>query len=116
MGFAVASGASPTERLREVDNFFPTNHKFYGFADLFGLRNLVDGHVLGQWKAKAAPLTLTGGLFAFSLYDDRARWSDAVGRTLGHDASCSRRATRSSRRPQERAGSATSSPSTGRTP
>lgn len=86
MGFAVASGASPTERLREVDNFFPTNHKFYGFADLFGLRNLVDGHVLGQWKAKAAPLTLTGGLFAFSLYDDRARWSDAVGRTLGHDA------------------------------
>src|SRR5690606_20315581 len=53
-GFAVASGASG--RLSEFENFFPTNHKFYGFADLFGLRNLLDGHAGASLRPTAWPL------------------------------------------------------------
>jgi len=57
-GFAYASGASQDGKVNEFNNFFPTNHKFYGAADLFGLRNLIDGHVAVGITTPNAPVGL----------------------------------------------------------
>ncbi len=82
-GVDYGSGDSPTGDLDELDNFFPTNHLFYGYADHFGLRNVIDGWA----RLIAAPpgvsqlrLWLDGHLFAFA--EPTARWSNAAGATL----------------------------------
>jgi len=84
-GFAYATGASQDGRLSEFNNFFPTNHKFYGAADLFGLRNLIDGHLTMGVKTPNAPVGLKLGLYTFALADPSARWSAAPGITLGQN-------------------------------
>jgi hypothetical protein len=84
-GFAYATGASQDGKLREFNNFFPTNHKFYGAADLFGLRNLIDGHLILGVKTPNAPVGLKLGLYTFALADPSARWSAAPGITLGQN-------------------------------
>ncbi len=52
-GFAYGSGSANaigTEKVDGFENFFPTNHKFYGYADLFNLQNLIDAHVTAQLR------------------------------------------------------------------
>jgi hypothetical protein len=85
-GFAYASGASQDGKVNEFNNFFPTNHKFYGAADLFGLRNLIDGHVAVGITTPKAPVGLKLELFNMALADPSARWSAAPGLTLGQSA------------------------------
>jgi hypothetical protein len=85
-GFAYATGASQDGKLSEFNNFFPTNHKFYGAADLFGLRNLIDGHLAMGVKTPKAPVGLKLVLYTFALADPSARWSAAPGIiTLGQN-------------------------------
>ena len=79
-GFAYASGASDDGKVNEFNNFFPTNHKFYGAADLFGLRNLIDGHVAVGVTAPDAPVGLKLEVFNMALADPSARWSAAAPR------------------------------------
>ena len=85
-GFAYGSGASQDGNVNEFNNFFPTNHKFYGAADLFGLRNLIDGHVAIGITAPNAPVGLKLEVFNMALADPNARWSNAPGITLGQSA------------------------------
>ena len=81
-GFSVASGATEDGDVDEFENFFPTNHKFYGYADLFGLRNIVDGHVRIQAQPLSS-LSLELAGFWFALKEASGRWSNAGGGTLG---------------------------------
>jgi hypothetical protein len=85
-GAAYGSGASQDGKVNEFNNFFPTNHKFYGAADLFGLRNIIDGHVAVGITAPNAPVGLKFEVFNMALADPAARWSNAPGITLGQSA------------------------------
>jgi hypothetical protein len=85
-GIAYGSGASQDGKVNEFNNFFPTNHKFYGAADLFGLRNLIDGHIAVGITAPNAPVGLKLEVFNMALADPSARWSNAPGLTLGQSA------------------------------
>jgi hypothetical protein len=85
-GAAYGSGASQDGKVNEFNNFFPTNHKFYGAADLFGLRNLIDGHIAVGITAPNAPVGLKLEVFNMALADPSARWSNAPGLTLGQSA------------------------------
>ena len=84
-GFAYATGAAQDGKVDEFNNFFPTNHKFYGAADLFGLRNLIDGHVHLAVKAPNAPVGVRLGIYNFALANPSARWSNAGGVTFGQN-------------------------------
>lgn len=77
-GFALGSG-DRAGRVGEFENFFPTNHKFYGYADLFGLRNLVEGHasITQQFAERKAQVQLQA--YAFFLEQTTARWTNAGG-------------------------------------
>jgi hypothetical protein len=82
-----ASGdAEPRDgRSREFDNLFPTNHPYYGYADLLGWRNM---------KALRATVTLvprTGHQVSLDLHhlqvrEARGAWKDASGAVVGQDA------------------------------
>lgn len=77
-GGALASGER-AGRVGEFENFFPTNHKFYGFSDLVGWRNLIEGHVTVNQRLASHPLTLAVSGHAFFLERTDARWTNAVG-------------------------------------
>jgi hypothetical protein len=86
-GVAYGSGAKDGKKLGEFNNFFPTNHKFYGAADLFGLRNLIDGHLAVGVTTPNAPVGLKLELFNMALADPSAPWKNAAGLlTLGQNA------------------------------
>lgn len=78
VGFALGSGER-SGRIGEFENFFPTNHKFYGYADLFGLRNLIEGHavVSQQLASRKANVQLQG--YGFFLEQTTGRWTNAGG-------------------------------------
>lgn len=84
-GFSYATGASADGDVDELDNFFPTNHKLYGYMDLFGLRNVISGHIGLTHRIQSANLLL--GVRAWEAFlqttNGNARWSNAVGQTLG---------------------------------
>ena len=84
LGGDYASGAGGG--LDEFDNFFPTNHIHYGLADLIGWRNMFDA--FAQAKVSLTDPSLTGVFNArlLGLADPSARWSNAVGATIGQDA------------------------------
>ncbi len=84
-GFALGSGQSESGNVDEFDNFFPTNHKFYGLMDFFGLRNVIDAHAGFDLKP-TSDLALGVEVFSFALQQDSARWSNAGGATIGQDA------------------------------
>ncbi len=68
----------------EFHNLFPTNHPYYGYADLFGLRNL---HAV-RFTAALRPLagiTLEADYHNFWLDSRRGPWKNATGRVLGQD-------------------------------
>lgn len=83
VGFNYATGNHGDQHLDEIENFFPTNHKFYGYADLFGLRNLIESHATVQLRPESIPVTFYGALHTFALEDAAARWSNAGGAQLG---------------------------------
>ena len=74
-GFSVGSGADGD--LDELDNFYPTNHKFYGFIDYFGWRNIIEAH-LGVDVKPTDSFSLSLTAFSFALNSDTARWSNAA--------------------------------------
>lgn len=82
-GFAYATGASSNGKVDEFNNFFPTNHKFYGAADLIGLRNLIEGHAHFSIKAPKRPVGARLGIYNFALANPSARWSNVGGVTFG---------------------------------
>jgi hypothetical protein len=68
----------------EFNNLFPTNHFFYGTADLVGLRNLHDF----RFTLAASPhpkTTLEIDFHKFLLVSPRGPWKNAGGRVLGFD-------------------------------
>lgn len=71
-------------RAHEFHNLFPTNHSFYGYADLMGWRNMHDLRttVAAQLLQK---LRLQADYHRFLLASRRGRWSSAGGQTLGFD-------------------------------
>jgi len=82
--FATGDNNPADARSREFHNLFPTNHIFYGYADLFGLRNL---HAFRLTAATALHTKLTAEIdyHRFLLAARRGRWKDAAGRVLGFD-------------------------------
>lgn len=85
LGFSYASSGSGDDRLREVDNFFPTNHLFYGSADLFSWRNLIHGYFTLSTTPQGVPLRITLANHLFWLADPSERWANAGGGTVGVD-------------------------------
>lgn len=76
---------NPTDgNAREFNNLFPTNHIYYGYADLMGLRNV---HALRLTAAVKphAKLTLEADYHRFLLAAPRGPWKNAGGRVLGFD-------------------------------
>lgn len=83
-GASYATGRSSSGRVDELENFFPTNHKFYGFMDLFGLRNIIEGHVGVSHRFTHPNLTVAARGFGFfeQTTNATARWSTATGTTI----------------------------------
>jgi len=82
--FATGDGNPGDGRSGEFHNLFPTNHPYYGYADLFGLRNL---HAV-RFTAALRPLvriTLEADYHNFWLATRRGPWKNAGGRALGQD-------------------------------
>jgi len=76
---------NPTDgNAREFNNLFPTNHIYYGYADLAGLRNLHDLRLTAAVKPHAK-LTLEADYHRFLLAARRGPWKSATGRLLGFD-------------------------------
>lgn len=71
-------------RSREFNNLFPTNHPFYGYADLVGLRNLHDFRVTTA-AALHRKLLVEADYHRFLLAAPRGAWKNAGGRVLGFD-------------------------------
>lgn len=87
LGFSYASGGSGDDPLREFDNFYPTNHLFYGSADLFSWRNLLQGYLKVSSAPTVLPLVVSIGGHVQALADPGERWANAGGGTVGLDPS-----------------------------
>lgn len=83
-----ASGDSDARdgRSREFHNLVPTNHPFYGYADLLGLRNM-HGFRFTAAARLHARLGIEADYHRFLLAAERGPWKNAAGRVLGSDAS-----------------------------
>jgi hypothetical protein len=86
--YDVATGdRNPTDgRSGEFFNLFPTNHLHYGYADLFGWRNLQDFRPMFTVKP-VAPLRFDFDYHRFYLLAARGHWKNAGGAVLGFDPS-----------------------------
>jgi hypothetical protein len=82
--FASGDNDPADGRSREFNNLFPTNHPYYGYADLAGLRNLHDFRVTGA-VALHPKVTLELDYHRFLLAAPRGAWKSATGRVLGFD-------------------------------
>lgn len=84
-GATYSTGTSSNRHVDELENFFPTNHKFYGFMDLFGLRNVIEGHIGVSHRFTHPNLTIAARGFEFweQTTNANSRWSSATGTTLG---------------------------------
>lgn len=88
LGWDRASGdGDPRDgRSREFNNLFPTNHIYYGYADLLGWRNMDD--VRGSFVlAPREGHQLSLDVHALRLTEARGAWKDAGGEVLGRDPS-----------------------------
>lgn len=83
LGGSVATGQARDGSWNEFDNFYPTNHKFYGSLDLIGLRNSAEGHLQLDSDPWGGVLTATSAAHLLALADGRGRWSSAGGTALG---------------------------------
>jgi hypothetical protein len=82
--FATGDDNPADGNSREFNNLFPTNHVYYGYADLAGLRNLHDFRL----SAAARPhpkVTVEADYHRFLLAARRGPWKNAGGRVLGSD-------------------------------
>lgn len=87
LGGSYGSGPSKSGTVDEFDNFYPTNHKFYGLADLIGLRNMQEGYLklkLGSQEKSAFGAGV--GAHLLGLAKAHGRWSHAGGGTLGQSS------------------------------
>jgi hypothetical protein len=84
LGGSYATGADGD--TSEFDNFYPTNHPFYGTADLFGLRNLTELYAKVSVAPNHAPLKAELALHRFGLAAPGARWTNAAGILIGQSA------------------------------
>lgn len=82
--FATGDNDPTDGRAREFHNLFPTNHIYYGYADLMGLRNL-HGLRLTSALRLHPKLLLEADYHRFLLAARRGPWKDAGGRVLGSD-------------------------------
>lgn len=84
-GASYGTGAHASGDVDEFENFFPTNHKFYGYMDLLGLRNVIEGHLGLSHRFADRNVTLSARAFEMFLQttDGASRWSNAGGATLG---------------------------------
>ncbi len=84
-GYDYATGdEDPTDGEREeFFNFFPTNHPHYGYADLFGWRNL-ESPYLGVSVKRGKHFGLIKG-HIFELESEAGAWKSAGGDVLGFD-------------------------------
>lgn len=82
LGGAYGSGASANGRVTELDNFFPTNHLFYGYADFHGLRNTIDGRLRMLFAPEGATFRAWVDAHVLALANPGARWSDVGGNTI----------------------------------
>jgi hypothetical protein len=75
----------PTDgNSNEFNNLFPTNHPFYGYADLEGWRNLHNFRLMAA--ARLHPkLTVEADYHRFLLASRRGAWKSATGIVLGFD-------------------------------
>lgn len=85
-GYDYASGdEDPTDGEREeFFNFFPTNHPLYGYADMFGWRNIRSPHA-GVSVKSGRHFGLIRG-YLFDLDSEAGPWKNAGGGILGFDA------------------------------
>jgi hypothetical protein len=84
--YSVGSGdGNPGDgKSREFHNLFPTNHLFYGYADLLGLRNM---HNI-RFTAAVSPhakFAMEFDYHHFWLAEARGPWKNAGGRVLASD-------------------------------
>lgn len=82
--FATGDNNPHDGRSREFNNLFPTNHKFYGYADLLGLRNMHDFRLTAAAKVHSK-LTVEADYHRFLLAARRGPWKNAGGKVLGFD-------------------------------
>jgi hypothetical protein len=82
--FATGDNDPADGNSNEFENLFPTNHTFYGYADLVGWRNLHDFRFTAT--ARLHPkVTFETDYHRFLLANRRGPWKDAGGRVLGFD-------------------------------
>jgi len=82
--FATGDNNSRDGRSREFNNLFPTNHTFYGYADLVGLRNVHDFRLTAAAQMNPK-LTFEADYHRFLLAAPRGPWKNAGGKVLGSD-------------------------------
>lgn len=82
VGGAYATGQSASSSWTELENFFPSNHRIYGVADLIGLRNLQQAYASLNWSAPAHHLQGFVALHFLSLATAEGRWTNALGNPL----------------------------------
>ena len=82
--FATGDRNPADGRSGEFHNLFPTNHYFYGHADLVGWRNMHDlrATLAAQLRPK---VRVQVDYHRFLLASRRGQWSSAGGQTLGFD-------------------------------
>ena len=83
-GFATGDNSPTDGKSREFNNLFPTNHPYYGYADLMGLRNMHDFRGTGA-VALHPKVTLELDYHHFLLASPRGPWKNAAGRVLSFD-------------------------------
>ena len=81
---ASGDGDAKDGKSKEFNNLFPTNHPFYGFADLLGWRNMqaLRG-TLALAPREGQSLSLD--FHKFRLMEAKGAWKDASGEVLGQD-------------------------------
>jgi hypothetical protein len=82
--FATGDNNPSDGKSREFENLFPTNHLYYGYADLAGLRNLHDFRATASARPHAR-VTVQADYHRFLLASPRGPWKNAGGRVLGFD-------------------------------
>ncbi len=82
--FATGDNNPNDGRSREFNNLFPTNHTYYGYADLVGLRNLHDFRLTAAVKVHPK-LTVEADYHRLLLAARRGPWKNAGGKVLGFD-------------------------------
>lgn len=95
LGYAMASGSECTgervagtaagcnaEKSKDFFNFYPTNHLYYGFADLMGWVNMRELHAKFSLKPHTA-VSLVAAYHFFQLQESRGAWKNAPGALVG---------------------------------